>query len=161
MIALGKDVVVANLKKIHESVLQLLLIKPHEKVESKSNVDYRVDKIFWRYEGGNERHQQILQSIASQSSHSFIKPITQFLNAEKISHLKLEDYTSYPDHGESAICSGILFFIGKRDLIKSRNILIDQSLQKKVKQSTSNSQKLLYFSDFIEVLAIITISEKA
>ena len=161
MIALGKDVVVANSKKLNEAVLQLLHIKPYEKVESKSNVDYRVDKIFWRYEGGNERHKRILQSIASQSSHSFIKPITQFLNAEIISHQKLEDYTSYPNHGESAICSGILFFIGKRDLIKSRNILIDHPLQKKVEQSTLSNQQLIYFSDFIEVLGIITISLKA
>ena len=99
-------------------------------------------------------------SIASQTNHDFTKPIVPFLKSEKLRCMKLKQFTSYSDGGNSAICNGILFFLGKYELIKQRNILIEESLKTKVEKSTLKHQEILYFADFIEVLGIITISNR-
>lgn len=119
-----------------------------------------VDQIYWRYESKNERFMRIILSIESLTSHSIGKVITFCLNSAGVSRVNVQKFASYPGFGESAISSGVLFYIGTREMMLKHNISIDNSLEKKISKSSERPQKIIYFSDHIEALGIVIISIK-
>jgi len=117
-----------------------------------------VSALEWISDTNNEI-QNILYSIESNSEHPLADAIVKFLDKKSnlIENIKSESITG---QGIKAIYKNRKFYIGNINLIKNNNIVITDTIQKKINESLEKAQTLVLFANETDILAIILISDK-
>jgi len=117
-----------------------------------------VSTLEWISDTNNEI-QNILYSIESNSEHPLADAIVKFLDKKSnlIENIKSESITG---QGTKAIYRNRKFYVGNVNLIKNNNIIITDTIQKKINENLKKAQTLVLFANETDILAIISISDK-
>jgi len=103
--------------------------------------------------------QNVLYSAELNSEHPLAGAIVSFLS-EKSKILENIETESIPGKGIYAIYNDKKFYVGNKNFIKSKNIVIPENVQNKIDEKLNKKQTVVLFSDETEILAIISISDK-
>lgn len=114
-----------------------------------------VTNAFWISD--NENLKVILSSIEQQSEHPLADAVVNYLEVKD--KVKLSDFESITGKGVKAHALGEYYFIGTKKLLLEQQIIIDESLNQKADEWSSQAQTVIWFANSKNVLAILAISD--
>ncbi|HMG93271.1 MAG TPA: heavy metal translocating P-type ATPase [Chryseolinea sp.] len=173
--ALGLATPTAIMVGIGKGAENNILIKDAESLELAHKVDVVIlDKTGTITEGKPvvtdlvwyaERQEQellanILYSIESRSEHPLAQAVAAKLKETQAQHVHLSDFSSLTGRGAEAQFNNILYSIGNRRLLDSRNISIPASLDRTVSAMEVQAKTVVYFTNDKSVLSLIAIADK-
>ena len=114
-----------------------------------------VTNAFWISE--EEHLKVILSSIEQQSEHPLADAVVNYLEVKE--KVTLSDFESITGKGVKAHALGEYYFIGTKKLLLEQQIIIDESLNQKADEWSSQAQTVIWFANSKNVLAILAISD--
>lgn len=106
-------------------------------------------------------NQSILYSLESLSEHPLADAITEGIKKNSgISKIPVESFENIPGKGVKGIVGGNTYYAGNSDLLKNNNIVISDILQKKAEKWLMEAKTLVWFSDSVNAIAVIALSDK-
>jgi P-type Cu2+ transporter len=147
-----------------------ILIKDAESLEVAKNINAIVlDKTGTITEGkpavtdvawlnDDDSAKQILFSIEKQSEHPLAEAVVNHYDSLK--PVSVSDFQSITGKGAEANVSGQNYFIGNKKLLLENHIEISEQLLLKAKSWSDASKTVIWFSDHINALAVLAISDK-
>lgn len=114
-----------------------------------------VTNAFWISD--DENLKVILSSIEQQSEHPLADAVVNYLEVKD--KVKLSDFESITGKGVKAHALGEYYFIGTKKLLLEQQIIIDESLNQKADEWSSQAQTVIWFANSKNVLAILAISD--
>ena len=114
-----------------------------------------VTNAFWISD--DENLKVILSSIEQQSEHPLADAVVKYLEVKE--KVTLSDFESITGKGVKAHALGEYYFIGTKKLLLEQQIIIDESLNQKADEWSSQAQTVIWFANTKNVLAILAISD--
>jgi Cu2+-exporting ATPase len=102
----------------------------------------------------------ILYSIESRSEHPLAQAVVTKLKETHSQQVNLSDFASLTGSGVQARFGNVLYSVGNRKLLDSRNISIPPVLDTKVSAMEGQAKTVVYFTNENAVLAVIAIADK-
>ena len=174
--ALGLATPTAIMVGIGKGAENNILIKDAESLELAHKVDVVIldktgtitegkpvvtDLVWYAEKQEQESLANILYSIESRSEHPLAQAVAQNLKENtRTAMLNLSDFSSLTGSGVQARYNNILYSIGNRRLLVSRNVSIPASLDTIVSAMEVQAKTVVYFTNDKTVLALIAIADK-
>ncbi|MCY1636720.1 heavy metal translocating P-type ATPase [Marinifilum sp. D737] len=168
--ALGLATPTAIMVGVGKGAEQGILIKDAESLELTKKVNAIIlDKTGTITEGRPEvtgiqcRHNDdvtkaILAGIEKQSEHPLAEAIVKHLDG--VATLALSNFNSITGKGAKADHNNETYFVGNKTLLAENNISIPESLQQQADEWSKLSKTVIWFSDSIQALSVVAISDK-
>lgn len=115
-----------------------------------------VTNIVWKEE--NPEQNRILFSIEKQSEHPLAEAVIRHL--EGIETIEVTAFESITGFGAKATVNGVDYYVGNVGLMEQHGILFTPELQHKANNWLEEAKTVIYFSDSLEVKAVVAISDE-
>lgn len=106
----------------------------------------------------NEIDKEILRSIEKQSEHPLADAVVKHLANTQT--LTLTGFQSITGKGAQASYENQNYYVGNKKLMQENGILFSAALEEKAEEWTQLSKTVIWFSNEIETLAVLAISDK-
>lgn len=138
--------------ELSKKINAIVLDKTGTITEGKPQVSY----IQWF--NNDDTAKNILVNIEKQSEHPLADAVVKYFSETEF--LAISDFESITGKGVTATYDKKKYFVGNKKWIEENFIVIDDELDKKSKEWTSECQTVIYFADEKQVLGILAISDK-
>jgi Cu2+-exporting ATPase len=168
--ALGLATPTAIMAGIVKGAENGILIKDAESLELSKKIDAivldktgtitegkpEVAEVMWT--NGNDQSKKILAAIERRSEHPLAEAVVKYIGGKELP--EVQQYESITGAGVRAMVTGKKYYIGNEALMQSNGIQISPTVASKAREWKDLANTVVYFSDDMEVLALIAISDK-
>jgi len=118
-----------------------------------------VTEIVW--EDAHEKAEllPILLAIEKKSEHPLAEAVVKSIALSEQKDIRLDSFESITGKGVQGVIGKEIYYVGNARLLSEKNISIPPALQKKTEELSLAAQTIVYFTDAINVLALISISD--
>lgn len=102
----------------------------------------------------------ILYALEQQSEHPLAAAVINHLEQEKPEPLQLLSFDSITGKGVTGVVNNKVYLVGNRKLMEESGVLISKSLLSVAENLQAEAKTVIYFSDGVELLAVIAIADK-
>lgn len=117
-----------------------------------------VTDLVWRINDPIEK--QILLTLESLSEHPLAEAVVNKLKAESIKSIELDSFESITARGVKGVLDQKNYYIGNIKLLHENSITLSTELSEVASRLQSEAKTVVYFSDHLNVLAVIAIADK-
>ena len=118
------------------------------------------DLVWYVEKQEQQRMANALYSIESRSEHPLAQAVVVKLKETLAQNVDLTDFSSLTGRGAQAQHDKILYSIGNRRLVDSRNVVVPASIESTISTMEAQAKTVVYFTNDKAVLAIIAIADK-
>ncbi|MBW7869002.1 MAG: heavy metal translocating P-type ATPase [Brumimicrobium sp.] len=108
----------------------------------------------------NEQDKSILLAMELASEHPLAFAIVAKLKEEGVQVAPITDFDSITGQGITAKANENVYFVGSRELLASKSILIDDELDHTIKEWQQESKTVIFFMDEKKLIAIYGITDE-
>jgi Cu2+-exporting ATPase len=120
-----------------------------------------VTNLYWSGEARETYHPAVLLALEAQSEHPLVDAVVRKLKEGGIKPEMLKDFESITGKGVKADDhSGRTYYIGNAKLMQEIYVNIPKSIRQKASEWQEEAKTMVFFSDDVEVLAILAIADK-
>ncbi|AGA80326.1 heavy metal translocating P-type ATPase [Echinicola vietnamensis] len=120
-----------------------------------------VTNLYWSEKAHEAYHAAVLLALETQSEHPLADAVVKKLKEKGVQRETLKDFDSLTGKGVKASdTAGKTYYIGNGKLMQEYQINIPQHIQQKAGEWQKEAKTVVFFSDDVEVLAVLAIADK-
>ncbi|MDR1504109.1 MAG: heavy metal translocating P-type ATPase [Prevotella sp.] len=116
----------------------------------------QVTDILWL--NNDDSPKAALLSLEKQSEHPMADAVVRYFDAEE--SIPVSGFESITGKGAKGFVDGQLYFVGNYKLLNENNITINEVLNNKAEELSSQSKTVIWFSDDKQAIAVVAIADK-